>query len=314
MHQDYGYSAPNYGQSPFSNGKYRLLFLGFLFPILHYVIMLAVQIAATSIATIHYMSELGAIATEEVLKEKTLEFLTKYSDLFSIVSSLLTVLLVLLVYHIICSRLQKHYVTPPSPKEYFSLRKIDKKLVFKLILLAFFFYHLVLGFLNLINYLSPDLMQSYNKAAESIDVGSNPIYLLLSFVALVIAVPLVEELIYRNMAIENLQSRMPAVGAVFVSSIIFGIFHGDFVWMLYAMGLGLLFGFLYVKSSSIFVSWIVHTVFNLIGYVYSMLDNLIDKNGLDLVNTVSFVLILISLLGAPLVFLWVWKTLSKQSL
>jgi len=312
MNQNNNYTVPIYNCPPAFGGRYRFLFLGFLFPIFHYVIMLMVQIVVTLFQSFRLAFQMGASVSEAELETKLLAFLTEYSDVLSIVSAVLTVLLAFLVYLLISSRIKNRQLTPPSVKTYFSLHKIRLGLVGKLVLLAFFFYHFVLGFLNLVGFLAPNLMESYNDAAQSVDTGTSVFSLVMSFFALVIAAPITEELIYRNMAIANMRSRMPAVGAVFVSSIVFGFFHGNLVWMLYAGGLGLLFGFLYVKSESIYVSLVVHTVFNLIGFVYSVLSNFANESMVSVINVVSFCLILISLVGAPLVFLWVWFGLSKK--
>jgi len=292
------------------NGRYRFVFLGFLFPVFHYVIMLLVQAAATVAKTVSLSNKNGL--SEAALEKELTVFLTEYSDIFSLVSALLTVLVVIAVYLAISSRFVKWQMPAPSVKTYFSLQKISAGLVFKLLLLAFFFYHFVLGFLNLVGFLAPDLMASYNDAAQSVDTGKSTFSLISSFLALVVAAPITEELIYRNMAIAHMRSRIPAVFAVVISSLIFGIFHGNLVWMLYAGGIGLLFGFLYVKSESLYVSITVHIGFNFIGYIYSVIGNFVSGSGLTVVNAVSVCLILLSLVGAPLVFLWVWLTLSKK--
>ena len=291
-----------------NSGRYRFVFLGFLFPVLHYVIMLLVQVVATIVKSF----QIGVSANEAELEKELTVFLNKYSDVFSLISAVLTVLLVFVVYTMISARFENWQLTKPSVKTYFSLEKISTGLVLKSALLAFFFYHFVLGFLNLIGLLAPQLMESYRNAADSIDAGKDAFSLVLSFFALVIAAPITEELIYRNMAISNMRSRLPKVLSVMLSSLIFGIFHGNLVWMLYAFGLGLVFGFLYVKSESIYVSLVVHTVFNLIGYVYSVLGNFVTGSAVDLVNTIAFCLILTSLVGTPLVFVWVWFSLSKK--
>ena len=290
--------------------RYRFVFLGFLFPVFHYLIMLLVQAVATVIKSSLLSAE--SVQTEAEMQEKLLAFLTKYSDVFSLISALLTILLVVAVYRIIVSRFSKWQIPQPLVSTYFSLKGIDKKLIWKLLFLAFFFYHFVLGFLNVIGLLAPDLMESYNEAAQSVDSGKSVFSLIMSFLALVVAAPFTEELIYRNMAIANMRSRLPAVLSILFSSLIFGFFHGNVVWMLYAGGIGVLFGFLYVKSDSIYVSLIVHTGFNLIGYIYSVIGNFANESVLSVVNIVTAALISLSLIGAPLVFMWVWLILSKK--
>ena len=292
------------------NGRYRFVFLGFLFPVFHYVIMLLVQAVASVIITAKLSLETAMTAAE--IKQEALSCLAEYSDLLSLTSALLTVLLVVLVYCIIASFFVKWQMPKPLVKSYFSLHKIDKKLIWKLLLLSFFFYHFVLGFLNLVGLLAPNLMESYHDAAQSVDTGKSAFSLIMSFLALVVAAPLTEELVYRNMAIANMRSRLPAIFSIVVSSLIFGVFHGDLVWMLYASGMGVLFGLLYVKSESIYVSYLVHTGFNLIGYIYSVLSNFANDTVLAAVNSVSTVLILISLIGAPFVFIWIWRSFSDK--
>lgn len=301
---------PNDQYSPAFRGRYRFLFLGFSFPILHYVIMLLVQAVATVLKTVSLSGKAGL--SQVALEKELTVFLTEYSDVFSLISAGLTVLVTIAVYFMISSRFVKWQIPAPSVKTYFSLNKISTGLVFKLILLAFFFYHFVLGFLNVVGLLAPSLMESYNDASQSVDTGKSAFSLVLSFFSLVVAAPITEELIYRNMAIANMRSRLPAVLSVILSSLIFGLFHGNVVWMLYAGGIGVLFGFLYVKSESIYVSLTVHIGFNFIGYVYSVIGNFVNGSAATVINTVSACLISLSLVGAPLVFLWVWFGLSKK--
>ena len=156
-----------------NNGRYRFVFLGFLFPVFHYVIMLLVQITATFVKSFQIGTQMGASGTEVDVEKELTAFLTKYSDIFSLISACLTLLLVYAVYVVVVSRLKQREMPVPSVKTYFSLHKISKGLVCKLILLAFFFYHFVLGFLNLIGLLAPDLMESYRNAAESVDAGTS---------------------------------------------------------------------------------------------------------------------------------------------
>lgn len=300
----------NHGDSSTLNARYRFVFLGFLFPVFHYLIMLLVQAVATVAKTVSLSGKIGL--SQEALEKELTVFLTEYSDIFSLISAFLTILVVVAVYCTISSRFVRWQIPAPSVKTYFSLNRISKGLVFKLILLAFFFYHFVLGFLNVVSLLAPSLMESYNDAAQSVDTGKSVFSLIASFLALVVAAPITEEVIYRNMAIANMRSRIPATLAVVVSSLIFGFFHGNLVWMLYAGGIGLLFGFLYVKSDSIYVSLTVHIGFNFIGYVYSVIGNFVTGSAVTVINTVSASLISLSLVGTPLVFLWVWFGLCKK--
>ena len=83
-------------------------------------------------------------------------------------------------------------------------------------------------------------------------------------VFLVILGPLMEELIFRRFLID----RMRIYGektAVITSALMFGLFHGNLSQMFYASTLGLVFGFVYLKTGRLRYSAALHMMINLIG-------------------------------------------------
>jgi len=86
--------------------------------------------------------------------------------------------------------------------------------------------------------------------------------LLVTVVAVVIAAPLAEELLFRGL-VYRLARRTWGVGAaVSVSALSFALVHGE-PWYLFGLiGLGLLLAFLYEMTRSVTACWVAHAVHN----------------------------------------------------
>lgn len=88
--------------------------------------------------------------------------------------------------------------------------------------------------------------------------------------AVVIAAPIVEELFFRKLLI----SRMEIHGekaAILLSGLVFGIVHGNFSQFFYAFALGLVLGYIYIRTRKIGITIALHMLVNLLGGVLSPL-------------------------------------------
>ena len=59
--------------------------------------------------------------------------------------------------------------------------------------------------------------------------------------------------------------------AIIVSAVAFGLFHGNLSQLIYATGIGLIFGFVYVKTGRVVYSCLLHILVNFFGTVPSLL-------------------------------------------
>lgn len=83
-----------------------------------------------------------------------------------------------------------------------------------------------------------------------------------SFVAVAISAPVLEELLFRKIIIEGLEHNYGARKAIFWSAILFAVFHMN-VWQgVSAFGMGLILGWLYLKSRDIWLCIFVHSFIN----------------------------------------------------
>lgn len=81
-------------------------------------------------------------------------------------------------------------------------------------------------------------------------------------VAAIIGAPLIEELTFRAGPLVHLTKRMPAFYAVLLTSALFALAHGNPIQMIYTFGLGMVAGYLFIKTDSIYPSIVCHFVFN----------------------------------------------------
>lgn len=77
-----------------------------------------------------------------------------------------------------------------------------------------------------------------------------------------ILAPIFEEMIFRKLLIDHLLPRGKFF-AIFVSALSFGLFHGNFNQFFFATFLGLVFGYVYVKTGKIYYSMGFHFIINM---------------------------------------------------
>ena len=80
----------------------------------------------------------------------------------------------------------------------------------------------------------------------------------------VIAAPVMEELFFRKLLITRLE-RYGEGPAIIVSGLVFGLFHGNFGQVFYAVALGLVLGYIYIRTRKIIVTIGLHMMINLFG-------------------------------------------------
>ncbi len=83
-----------------------------------------------------------------------------------------------------------------------------------------------------------------------------------------ILAPILEEVFYRKLVIDRLRvwGELPAV---LISGIAFGLVHGNFSQFFYAAMLGIVFGYIYLRTGNIKYTVGLHMAINLVGGVFS---------------------------------------------
>lgn len=119
-----------------------------------------------------------------------------------------------------------------------------------------------------------------------------------------ILAPIMEEWIFRRVLLDKLR-RYGDVVAILVSAIAFGMFHGNFSQFFYATALGMIFGFVAVRTNSIRYTIALHMVINIIGGVIA--PQLVSADNVMLVGMFGFCLILVVIAGIAVFFTFIRK-------
>ena len=89
------------------------------------------------------------------------------------------------------------------------------------------------------------------------------------FLLTYVCAPIFEEWIFRKEIIDRTR-KYGEKTAIVVSALCFGLFHGNVRQFFYAFGLGLIFGYMYVRTSKLWYSMLMHALVNLNGGVISI--------------------------------------------
>ncbi len=82
------------------------------------------------------------------------------------------------------------------------------------------------------------------------------------FIAVVIAAPIIEEVIFRCIIFTELIKVTSVRNAIIIQAVLFGLFHANLYQLIYAFFIGLLFGYIFAKTNNILIPIIAHMVNN----------------------------------------------------
>lgn len=92
----------------------------------------------------------------------------------------------------------------------------------------------------------------------------------LIFLYTVICAPIFEEYIFRKLIVDS-TVRYGEKTAVLLSALMFALFHGNLNQFVYAFGIGLFLGFLYVKTGQLKITIVLHMIINFMGGIVGVL-------------------------------------------
>ena len=101
-----------------------------------------------------------------------------------------------------------------------------------------------------------------------------------SFLLLVIAAPIFEELIFRGIILDGLLKKYSPVTSILISSIIFGLAHLNPWQFVTGFLIGIFAGWIYYKSRSLSLVIIIHAAVNLAGYLIRYFSDF-DSSSMD---------------------------------
>lgn len=124
------------------------------------------------------------------------------------------------------------------------------------------------GVMNLLP-ITPEVAKNYMEMSSAPVEGVHPI---LAFFIIAVVAPVIEETFFRGTLLRRLAAEIQPFYALILISLIFGLLHGQIIWIIYASVLGLVLGMIYLLYGSIYPSMIVHISFNLVSGIPMLLD------------------------------------------
>ncbi|MHC1695293.1 MAG: lysostaphin resistance A-like protein [Eubacteriales bacterium] len=106
----------------------------------------------------------------------------------------------------------------------------------------------------------------------------------LYFIGVAIVAPIVEEVMFRGVMLNELKP-YGSTAAIVITSLLFGFIHGTPYAFFYATAIGLIFAYITIKTGSIFYSVITHMVFNSVSFVLQYLGTVTPQFEASLINS-----------------------------
>ncbi|MCR5508387.1 MAG: CPBP family intramembrane metalloprotease [Lachnospiraceae bacterium] len=134
--------------------------------------------------------------------------------------------------------------------------------------------------------LFPGVMEEYTSTITNvIDDGASAL-LYVAFLA-----PLLEEILFRFVIYKLVRKVINAWAALVIQAVLFAIYHSNAVQRIYAFLLGLLLGYLIMKTERLLYCIVFHCAFNITGIILDSLSNKIQPLPIRLlILVISFVL------------------------
>lgn len=124
-----------------------------------------------------------------------------------------------------------------------------------------------------------------------------------TFLAMVIAAPILEELIFRGIILEGLLKNYSPIKSILISSFLFGIVHLNPWQFVTGLLFGIFCGWVYYRSRSLSLSIIIHASANLSGFLmryFVDVDSMMDETLLEMYGGLTN--LILAIVGAIIIF------------
>ena len=191
--------------------------------------------------------------------EKAYKKITEHINLLTLIGDLIAVLVICLIF-----RIRKR-----EPVRELKIRMVNPLRLLTFALLGAALSVFISYLLGMIPF--PEALRAAYDEQIAATIGeSEP--LVLRILAVVVVVPIAEELVFRVLVMRNLKPTAGRTAAIIVSALFFGFAHFDFtaaslISVAYAAVAGLLFAMIFSKYESAIPSIICHAAFNAVGII-----------------------------------------------
>lgn len=182
-------------------------------------------------------------------------------------------------------------------KKIFKENVLNGKVIVSLVIAAVGCYCLDVLVANIVALISPSALETFNATMASTTSGNEVV----SFLTIVIAAPIAEELLFRGIIFSMLRKHWSDVAAIIVSALLFGLYHMNLMQAIYVLPIGLLLGYTAYKCKSVLPCILIHMVNNFMPTLVGMLPEACQ----------SMVVIVIGFVICAAVLFFLWKKPNK---
>lgn len=226
---------------------YVALFLG-----MQATVLLASQFVYGFSEGAELVRALGPEASEELVNEVLeagwSQFLAENTNLILIITDGLVVLFLWVFFAI-----RKKKLTTEAGMRKFSVSDVPWIILTGVALAVFISFAMA--------FLPEKWLMDYAAASEDLAGTLTAVAL----ISTVLVAPVVEEILFRGIILSRLGKAMPVAPAVLLSALVFGLMHGQILWIAYAAFLGIILALVAVRTKSILATILLHVTFNLTG-------------------------------------------------
>lgn len=239
--------------------------------ILYFFIYLSIQSAVSAFYTIIYMIYILATDFTAMMDiEFLINEILSHTTIISLLSNIVAALVIWLVFVIRKKNLFQEI----------QLTKCGTKNVVLTLLIGISFGFVSDYIIGLIPF--PTMLTESFEASYALTSAGNPI---VNFIAVAILAPIVEEVFFRGLIYTRMRKGMSAKAAIILSSLVFGLAHGEIIWILSAFSMGVVLAWVFEKTGSLLPCIIIHAVNNTLSIILEDLPETSEMVDLIIIGT-----------------------------
>ncbi len=225
-------------------------------PILYaYLIAIIMQVVcAIGIMAFTFMNAKGDAS---IFAETAVENVYKSTMLITLISQVMTLPILLLIRDSDRKEL-------PIWNEWKHAKETKPSMIFLLIVNLISISFLLNNLISITNLM--EIFPAYEEVANTIYASS----FLVQFMVTVVFAPLVEEVLFRGLIYKRIRYYANIPTGIILSSLLFGLYHGNMVQAIYATVIGLCLAYVYEKQKSLVWPILLHACINLVSIVVSI--------------------------------------------
>lgn len=231
-----------------------------------YLLQNGVSLFLAQAMTAYVAYENGPVSMEELVKSLiTISQDKSYLMLFSALSGIAGIAIFVPWYF----RIFKEDHMDSEGRLEINLRKVSPLYVIPGIVLFSFGCVFVASFMmEVVGKIFPEWLLEYTaiQIRMGIPTAGNHSFNLLTFLYLCIIAPLMEEFAFRGVSLRYAMRTIPGLPAVFLTAVLFAILHGNPFQGVYTFVFGLILAYIYFRTEHIWITVLIHGLFNVISY------------------------------------------------